>query len=75
MSLACHEPSTVTSGYLIQQGDSCVYRPICLPSPSSSKGDMLGMTGFASGWGVTDLGAPKAQAQVLQQVSACWRVC
>ena len=29
---------------------------------------MLGMTGFATGWGVTDLDSPKAQAEVLQQV-------
>ena len=44
------------------------FRPICLPSPTALKGAMLGMTGFATGWGVTDLGSPKAQAQVLQQV-------
>ena len=44
------------------------FRPICLPSPTALKGAMLGMTGFATGWGVTDLDSPKAQAQVLQQV-------
>ena len=50
-----------------------VCRPICLPSPNKglsnwARSDLLGMTGFATGWGVTDLGSPKAQAEVLQQV-------
>ncbi|TRY78712.1 hypothetical protein TCAL_06797 [Tigriopus californicus] len=44
-------------------------RPACLPDPSSSKKDLVGRVGYASGWGLVDPKNLHQQAKVLQKVA------
>jgi hypothetical protein len=43
-------------------------RPICLPDIEKSDGELEGLAGTASGWGVVDPDKPSKQANVLQRV-------
>lgn len=44
-------------------------RPVCLPDPSSSKEDLVGRVGYASGWGLVDPKKLHQQAKILQKVA------
>ena len=43
-------------------------RPICLPDIEKSDGELEGLAGTASGWGVIDPEKPSKQANALQKV-------